>query len=89
MKKYVLCPGLMAVDGERKRYVDPMKIAELYGVCFTECVVWERNLTCFKTRGANPDDLLWLYPDPTGEYKLPDAPGPRKQASKVDLGQRI
>ncbi len=63
--KYILCPGYVQskFDGER-HYIGWTKLAELYGVAMSECVINS------EFRGALDKGLKRLYPRPDGDYKL-------------------
>jgi hypothetical protein len=65
MKKYLICPGYVASKYDRDRhYMTADQLMRHYGVKPEECVV-------FDMKHKRREDLIELYPDYHGRYKLP------------------
>lgn len=66
----VLCPG---IDGDGNR-VSPKELAELYGVPFADCLVWDPSGTWTARTSWRPWPWdVQLYPARKGEgYVLPE-----------------
>ncbi len=78
--KYVLVPGHVRSrhDGDL-HWIGVPTLAQLYGVKLRECVVYPDHDRAALQRqfDARHADLVWLYPQVSGDYTLPTAPGPR------------
>lgn len=71
-RRYVLCPGIVTSksDGQR-HYVGPAQLARLYGVPFSECVIFPQEYA--QVRGwLDPPGAVYLRPRYDGDYSLPD-----------------
>lgn len=66
MKKYVLHPGYIRSKNENEPvFISAFILARLYGVDIHQCII-SSNL-----EKENADDLIHLYPNHEGEYRLP------------------
>ena len=67
--KYGLFPGdvVSKNDGDI-HYITAPRLAQCYGIDFGDCIVYSVNDT---REDAERDGLIPLFPDPTGEYRLP------------------
>jgi hypothetical protein len=69
MKKYLLMPGYIRSAHDRDwHYIGAGRLAELYGVPMSECVVHKRGLSLRLYPG-----LIHLSPSLIGRYELPKA----------------
>jgi hypothetical protein len=77
-KRYALHAGFVTsqTDGQ-KHFIDPQKLAKLYGVTWGECVVIRQDTL---TRFRHPE-LVQLHPRDDGDYQLPDV---RKTVSSTE-----
>ena len=68
--KYGLFPGdvVSKNDGDT-HYITAPQLARCYGVNFGDCIVYSINDTI---EMAEMYGLIPLFPDPTGEYKIPE-----------------
>jgi len=76
-KRYALVPGkvISKNDGD-EHYINAPKLAYLYGIDFEACIVIGIN-DPYTPEQAERDGLTVLYPDFTGEYKVPENKQPR------------
>lgn len=69
VKKYVLTGGYVrSVRGGGLHYITPGKLRELYGLLPKQCLL---TYTEEQLLGRHGQELIFLYPDPSGGYKLP------------------
>jgi hypothetical protein len=74
--RYALFPGHVRskTDGDI-HYVGPRQLAQLYGVSPFECITYwnsfDNVLSRFFLDMVKREGLIKLYPDPSGNYKLP------------------
>lgn len=71
VKKYVVVGGRVtsANDGDR-HYVSPYELCRLYKVDAKECVLLNHEDDFMPIAGLDTSEMIWLYPDSTGEYAL-------------------
>ena len=70
--RVVLCPGHVASLSDRQvHYIGARALAACYAVPFDKCVVYDATHPALSWR-PSPLDVC-LYPDPHGDYALPDA----------------
>lgn len=68
-KKYLLFPGYVISqnDGDR-HYINAIVLARLYSINLSECIVCDRSVNFHQS-----ENLISLYPDSTGVYKITEA----------------
>jgi hypothetical protein len=67
--KIVLHPGHARAPAGHSYFVHARELASLYGVPFEQCVVYQPSHPVHRVRPLAGD--VSLYPDESGEYKLP------------------
>lgn len=71
--KYAIRPGYIRSrhDGQR-HHIGPGRLAQLYGVSFSECIVIPEDDPCWggRFRGYDLAGLVHLYPRYDGDYRL-------------------
>lgn len=69
-KKYIVYPGYVFSknDGDR-HFISADRLMNLYRVNPKECIVVDHKK---KLEGYKEEDLISLYPDSSGRYKVPE-----------------
>lgn len=72
-KKYVVVGGRVRSRTDKEtHFVPAMELCHLYGVDPKACILTTESDFSRDTMGMSKDLYTFLYPDPTGEYKLPE-----------------
>ena len=71
MKKYIAVGGHVTSrnDGQ-DHYISPSQVCRCYKVPPSECVFMNHADDFMAVAGLDTSEMIWLHPDPTGEYLL-------------------